>query len=277
MFNFIQMFAEEASTGVSTEGVTESVSTESAVPNAEVQTEAPRKTLRELIDSDEDYKKEYQTMQTAHMRRRLKDHSELEEKVKHYESFAPTLAQYYGLDVADLEGIANAVKGDDAYFKKSAIANNSSAKDGRMKFNLSEENRRMNAQLESINAEKTKNETVSRWANETETAKQIYPSLNFESEMENKDFARLVMNGVPVQFAYEVIHREELGAAMVQYGRAKAAESIAQDIAANKARPAEGGLSGNATPKTEVRPRDFTESEREKIRQRVRRGEKVTF
>ena len=277
MFYFIQMFADEATVPAAS-GV--SAPEGSAAPTAEVQ-EAPaaeqKKSLRELIDGDEDYKNEYKTMQSDAIRRRVKDADVLREKVRLYDEMSPTLAQYYGIDPSDLAGIVNAVKGDNGFFKKTAVEKNTSPEAERLHFNVSEENRRMKKQLEAIKADKEKQETTGRWAKESEAMKEIYPTFDFEKEFQNKDFARLVMNGVPVQIAYESIHREEHNAAMIQYARRLAAEQIAQGVAANQTRPVEGGLSTNASPKPEVNPRNMSKDEREKIRQRVRRGEKVTF
>ena len=51
---------------------------------------------------------------------------------------------------------------------------------------------------------------------EAEEAKKLYPSLNLDREFENPVFRRLMVSGVPVVSAYELIHRDEVNLMLVE-------------------------------------------------------------
>ena len=84
--------------------------------------------------------------------------------------------------------------------------------------------------------------------------------------------------GVDVRSAYEVVHRDEMRGAEMQYAAQRSAERMANAVRSNTARPVENGLSSqqqNVVVKSD--PRMLTKADRAEIRERVRRGEKIAF
>ena len=97
---------------------------------------------------------------------------------------------------------------------------------------------------------------------------------DFESEMQNPDFARLMGAGVPVKTAYEVIHQQEIAQARAQAATNQARENVMKTIQAQGARPEEigSGAGGGTTVPMKTK---WTRAEVEDMRRRAAMGERV--
>ena len=105
----------------------------------------------------------------------------------------------------------------------------------------------------------------------------MYPQADLSQELANPDFGRLVSNGVPALTAYEVVHKAELAAARTRAVAQATQQQIVAGIQANGMRPPEGAANaGNGMP-VQFDPRKLTKQQRDEIRARVNRGEKITF
>ncbi len=92
-----------------------------------------------------------------------------------------------------------------------------------------------------------------------------HADFDLMKELENPAFARLVENGVDLETAWEVVHRED---------RAKAA--AARQTA--EQRPQENGLGRAAAPAVfRADPRQLTRQERRQLRRRAARGEEIVW
>ena len=65
---------------------------------------------------------------------------------------------------------------------------------------------------------------------EAEKAKEIYPSFELDREFENPVFRRLMSAGVPVISAYELIHRDEVNALLIEKAVRQAEKRIASAV-----------------------------------------------
>ena len=100
-----------------------------------------------------------------------------------------------------------------------------------------------------------------------------YPELDLFAELEHADFARLLSAGIPVQTAYEVVHKD----ALLRSGIQLAAQRLANALRANAARPVENGVAAVAASVQQPDPKALTHAERLHLRERVRRGERVVW
>ena len=120
-------------------------------------------------------------------------------------------------------------------------------------------------------------DTLARQADE---ARQLYPGLDLMAEMNNPTFARLTAPGVgvDVRTAYEVVHRDELRGAEMQYAAQRSAERMSNAIRSGSMRPTENGAGGQqSTANIKTDPRTLTRADREEIRRRAANGEKIRF
>lgn len=110
---------------------------------------------------------------------------------------------------------------------------------------------------------------------EAEKVKEVYPSFSLEREFEDPVFRRLMSAGVPVISAYELIHRDEVNALLIEKAVRQAEKRIASAVSAGTKMPEENGSRSSAASVSSFDPRNLTREERKNIREKVRRGESV--
>ena len=120
------------------------------------------------------------------------------------------------------------------------------------------------------------NDHFNKMAAQAEELRQIFPDFDLNAEMENETFRRLTHPsvGLSVDDAYRTVHRKELEPQMMAYGMNRAREQMGQTIQAQRARPMEGAMRGQAQTAAEVQ-KDFskmTRKERDEYRKGVLSG-----
>ena len=112
---------------------------------------------------------------------------------------------------------------------------------------------------------------------QADSLKAVYPTFDLNAEVENPQFRQLLRSGIDVRTAYEVIHKDEIIPAAMQFTAKTVEQKIANKIASGGSRPAENGMAnqGAATVKSDVSK--LTRADREEIIRRVQRGEKIRF
>ena len=115
-----------------------------------------------------------------------------------------------------------------------------------------------------------------------EELKKVYPSIDFFAEMQNPDILKWTHPSVGMSFkqAYLAVHGEELQTQAVAYGMNRTREQMAQTIQAQRARPAEGAMSGKsqaAAAEPKLNPANMTPQERKKFKDYVKRYGAVSF
>lgn len=113
---------------------------------------------------------------------------------------------------------------------------------------------------------------------QAQAAQQFYPDLDLKSELRNPLFARLTQPqvGMEVAEAYAIAHREKLMEAMMAYAVERARESISLAVQAGSLRPMENGV-GAAVQPVQEDPRNWSPQRRKEMKERLRRGERITF
>ena len=100
-------------------------------------------------------------------------------------------------------------------------------------------------------------EAQKEWFNkryaESEQFKNKRPDFDFVKEMENPEFLALIQNPyITVEGAYNAVHHDDEMKNAMQYAADKVEEGISKKIASRKSRPAENGVSSNASAVTSV-------------------------
>lgn len=251
---------------------------EQAQPQGGKQTEAKKATFDELL-KDPEYKREYDKRTHKAVTSRLKA------STKRLDAVAPLmdmLGRRYGVDTSDpnnvdYEAIARAFVNDDAMLEAEAEERGMSVEQYRR-------DREKDARIAQLERQQRQAEQDRMWAAklaEAETVRQKYPDFDLDAEMENEQFARLLtaldFAGFPnsVLRAYETVHQDAVqhtvAAAAVEETKAK----IGEAIRSGQQRPAEGGnKGGQAKP---LSAKGMSRAQIEEIRERVARGERVSF
>jgi hypothetical protein len=113
--------------------------------------------------------------------------------------------------------------------------------------------------------------------NQAEETKKVYPSFDLRTEMANPKFLDLLKSNIDVRTAYEVLHKDDIIRGAMQFTAQTVESKIAKKIAANGARPAENGMSSGSAAVVKSDVSQLSKADRDEIRRRVARGEKIRF
>ena len=116
-----------------------------------------------------------------------------------------------------------------------------------------------------------------KWMRDAETVKQQFPSFDLQTELQNPQFASLLRANIDVGTAYQVIHKDEIIPAAMEFTAREVQSKMASSVAANTARPRENGIGGGASAIIKSDVTKLTKADRQEIARRAMRGEKIRF
>ena len=255
---------------------------EESAPAAEVQkqeTAAPPKDrsaeFEKLITGE--YKDLYDAKLQDIIRRRLKGQNETVEK---FNSLSPTielLAKKYGVDASDIDGLNKAIQEDDAYFEEEAMQRGIPVQQLKEIRRMERENADLKRQMQEQQTKENASKLYSAWMQQAEDAKKVYPSFSLEAEMQNPEFTKLLRSNVDVRTAYEVLHKDEIIPAAMQFTAKTVEQKLTNKIIAGGSRPAENGMNSQSAAVVKSDVSQLSKADRQEIIRRVARGEKIRF
>lgn len=224
-----------------------------------------------------EYKDLYDARMQDTIRSRLKGTKETVDK---YNALTPTLellAQKYGVDVNNIEALNKAIQDDDSYFEEEALEKGLTVKQLKEIKALKMENEELRRQDAERKNQENRDRTYARWMEQAKQAQQFYPSFNISEEAKNPQFLSLLNAGIDVKTAFEVIHKDEMIPAAMQYTAKTVEEKIVNSIRANGTRPVENGMSSQSAATVKRDVSQLTKADRLEVERRVRNGEKISF
>ena len=187
------------------------------------------------------------------------------------------LGEKYGVDIDDLDGIEKAMDSDTSYIEEEAASRGLTVEQLRHMRAIEAENARFKAAREQQERQAQRDNVLAKWNAEAETLKGVYQDFDLEKEAQNPDFAQLIGQGVNMRTAYEVIHHDELMQGAMQYAAERTQKRVADSVRANGMRPSEGAGRGGAAAAIETDVSKMTRQQMEDLKQRARRGERITL
>ena len=115
------------------------------------------------------------------------------------------------------------------------------------------------------------------WMNQAEQMKSVYPSFDLNIEMQNPRFTDLLKNNVDIRTAYEVLHKDEIIPAAMQFTAQQVKQKMTNNYIANGARPTENGTMSQSSAIVKSDVSQLSKEDRAEIIRRVQRGEKIRF
>ena len=297
----LQLFAEGAGDGGTAEGqgVTEAAALpqtkgeknnplasvkygiqEEEAPVAGVQTETVAQPDRnaefeKLIKGE--YKDLYDAKMQDTIQKRLKGQKETVDK---FNALTPTLdllASKYGVDAGDIEALNKAISEDDSYYEQEALDKGMTVQQLKEIKKMERENADLKAQMEEAQRQENGKKLYAQWMQQAEEAKKVYPSFDIKAEMNNPKFVDLLRSNIDVRTAYEVLHKDEIIPAAMQFTAQTVESKLAKKIASNGARPTENGMSSQSAAVVKSDVSQLSKADRAEIIRRVQRGEKIRF
>ena len=253
---------------------------EEAAPAAGVHTETVAQPDRnaefeKLIKGE--YKGEFDTRVQEILQKRLKGQKEVVDK---YNALTPTLemmAKKYGVEPGDIEALSKAIEEDNSFYEDEALEKGMTVQQLKQIKKMERENADLKARMEEAQRQENGKKLYAAWMQQAEEAKKVYPSFDMRTEMNNPKFVDLLRSHIDVRTAYEVLHKDEIIPAAMQFTAKTVESKLAKSIAANGARPSEHGMSSQSAAVVKSDVSQLSKEDRAEIIRRVQRGEKIRF
>ena len=187
------------------------------------------------------------------------------------------LSAKYGIDATDTKALIKAIEEDNAYYETEAAEKGMSVEQLKQFKKMEQQNTALRRQMQESMQQDQIRRDMENWMKQGEEVKKLYPSFDFSTESQNKDFNDLIVRGIPVQTAYEIIHKDEIMGGAMQYAVQQTAQKVSQNIQARAKRPSENGVSSNNGIVTKADVKSLTKADRAEIARRAARGERITF
>ena len=252
---------------------------EEAAPAAEVQkpTEAPDRNAEFEALIKGQYKDLYDAKMQDTIQKRLKGTKETVDK---YNALSPTLemlAKKYGVDAGDIEALNKAIADDDSYYEQEAMEKEMTVQQLKAFKKMERENADLRAQMQEQQRKENVNKMYAAWMQQADEAKKVYPSFDLRAEMNNPRFVDLLRSNIDVRTAYEVLHKDEIIPAAMQFTAQTVESKLAKSIASGGARPSENGMSSQSAAVVKSDVSQLSKADRAEIIRRVQRGDKIRF
>ena len=253
---------------------------EEEAPAAEVQTETVAQPDRnaefeKLIKGE--YKDLYDAKMQDTIQKRLKGQKDTVDKYNALQPVLEILGKKHGVDATDIEALTKAIEEDDSYFEDEAMEKGMTVQQLKEIKKMERENAELKAQMEEAQRQENGKKLYAAWMQQAEEAKKVYPSFDIRAEMNNPKFVDLLRSNIDVRTAYEVLHKDEIIPAAMQFTAQTVESKLAKKIASNGARPSENGMSSQSAAVVKSDVSQLSKADRAEIIRRVQRGEKIRF
>ena len=226
-----------------------------------------KKTFDDLIKGE--YKDLYTENTNKIVNSRFKDYKTLEEKVSSTDPVLGILMQKYG--VSNVQELQSAVENDDSNFEDEAFKRGLTVEQYRQMHKAETENTHLKGMLERNNREQRSQQVMGKWNAEANDIKQAYPDFDFNSEITNPQFTRLLGNGIDMKTAYEVLHMGDIKKGI----ETTTSKNVTDTIRAKGSRPSEGGASSSFSINKDVG--SLNKNEMQDLKKRIAKGERISF
>lgn len=243
------------------------------VPDAQGQGTQQEETFDSLIQGR--FKKDFDSAVQRVVKQRVRGLNQYKGQAEAMAPIIDQLGALYGIDTSDprktdFAALAQRFSADERLYSAEAMEKGTTTDALKKEYAGRAENTAMRRQLQEYQMREAFAGIQADFARDV-TARY---GADFETEMQNPDFARLMGAGVPPKTAYEVIHQQEIAQAQAQLVANQARENVMRTIQAQGARPQEIG-SGAAGGENVPMKTHWSRAEVEDMRRRAARGERV--
>ena len=236
----------------------------------------PEEEFDELIKGK--YAKQYQQRMQNGISERFKNQADLKTELDGLRPMLDALARQHGTPAGDWKALSDKILDDDSLYEDEAdekgmtVEGLKTFKKMEAQYNEMQKRQAENAEQEMFRAH------LQKLAQQGDELKKVFPDFDLMTELNDPQFRRMTSpeGGLTVEQAYHALHFREIAPQAMAAGMQRAQRQIAQSIQANAARPMEGAASGNTqAADVHISPRNMTRAQREEIKMRARRGERI--
>ena len=231
-------------------------------------------TFAELMESEE-YKTEREAYMHDAFKRRFSKYDGIEKENAEAKELLSMLGEKFNIPTDSktyMEDLRKAISGDESdkkvqeYMQKHDVDEDEARRVVSMENALAEKDRaeRIKKMAEQqMQERKAHDERMSALKDSAVATKKAYPEFDLATEIKNERFLKLLAaTGGDTTFAYEASHHEELVKAATKKATEAASVQIANAVAANQKRPAEGAIGNAPSSVAETNVKSMSREER---------------
>ena len=224
-----------------------------------------------------EYKEEFtETFQQA-FNRRFKESKGMEQSLADQKPIMDILAQRYNVTDGDMKKLLSAIEQDNIYWESAAEEAGLTVEQYKAMKALERENEQFKQMRQRQQANEAAQQKMNQWYAEAEQVKQLYPGFDFKAETGNRQFTDLLKKGISVQQAYELIHRDEINAAIAKNAAQTAGQQMAAKIQNKASRPQENGMSSQSAVIVKNDVHNLSKADRAEAARQAMRGKKIKW
>lgn len=226
------------------------------------------------------YKKEYDGRVKQAVMDRVKNLKDYEKIIQKLEPALDAWGNRYAIDRNSdsfYDDIVSAVQQDESLYEEEAIEKNMPVSELIRVKQMERENKILRQKIEDEEREQQIRDQFNTLVEASKETKRLFPEFDFDTEMQNPGWARLVSYGVDPTTAYKVVHMNEIESQIVRHSVEQTKTAISKNLQSNASRPSENGTKSRPASVTKTNPKQFTSQDFARIRAAVARGEKIVF
>ena len=226
-----------------------------------------------------DYKEAFDERVQQIVKTRIGETKSMQAELEGTKKLIYAMAERYGVDAKDIGKLTEAFNNDTAFYETEAANQGISVEQLMEIKQLRASNKAFQEAYDAQQQRARGEETYNRWMREAQDFTERYgvEGFDFNAELANPEFGKLLKSGVSVEAAYKAIHFDDmLGGAMAATAK-NVSEQVAKNIAGRHKRPTESAVSSQSGVVVKSDVSKLTKEDRAEIRRRVQRGETITF
>lgn len=243
--------------------------------NAQQDLEARRKAFQERIKGEDKdlFQEEFQRVFNG----RFKETKGMEESLAAQKPIMDLMMQRYQITDGDPQKLLQAIEQDDSYWREQAEEAGYSVEQFKAVKKLERENAEFARKERLRIGQERARQQLALWNQQGEETKALYPNFDLQTELNNPQFRDLLKAKVPVKFAYELIHRQEINDAIARNAAQAMETQVTTRMRAKAARPAENGTSSQSAAIVKDDVEQLSSRDVLEVAKRVGQGKKISF
>lgn len=243
---------DQASTGVGNQQQQTSAGVEGTGnndPNTQQGSAQPQRlSFKDLLKQDEEYNKEAQKMVQGRLRNISREKDNLQQQLNQANNCMNLLYARYGVQNGDYAALQAALQKDTSYLEAEADMRGMTVEQLQYEKQLIYQNQQLMDQQRYFQDQMRIEAQQRKWREEEAEINKEFPGLNFSFENEiaaSPQFEELIRSGVPMKYAFQEVHAEEIRKAREDAAIEAYKRQTAQSQKAGTNRPNEAGSKGN--------------------------------
>ncbi len=227
--------------GAGSEG---SVSQDPTKQGGSAQPQPERLSFKDLLKQDEEYNREAQKMIQGRLRNISREKDNLQQQLNQANNCMNFLYARYGVQNGDYAGLQAALQKDTSYLEAEADMRGMTVEQLQYEKQLIYQNQQLMEQQRYYQDQMRIEAQQRQWREEEAEINKEFPGLNFSFENEiasSPQFEDLIRSGVPMKYAFQEVHAEEIRKAREDAAIEAYKRQTAQSQKAGTNRPSEAG------------------------------------